>query len=142
MKKFKFIAGVVLSVGILAACGDKEEVTNVPGDVADNEAYAFNDFSLDVDYSATSSYEASFDNEQNKTEAQIEDTVNNERLEGNEAFDKLDSYLKQLTFDANTPNEEVIAEVMQVFGLDDNYTKFELDVRFNDGTEKEYMLTK
>lgn len=138
MSKLAYLAStVILAVG-LAACNDKEEVTNVPGDVADNKAYAFNEFSLEVKYSTTSSYEASFDNEQNKTEAEIDDTVNNEKLTGNEALKKLDPFLKQLTFDANTPNEEVIAEVLRVFNLDQSYTKFDLDVRFNDGTEKEY----
>ena len=142
MRKLKYVASTILLAGVLVGCSDKEEVTDVPADVENNEAYAFNEFSLDVDYSATSSYEASYDNENNKTEAEIDDTVNNEKLTGDDAFSKLDPMLKSLTFDANTSNDDVIAQVLSAFGLEDNYTKFDLDVRFNDGTEKEYVNTK
>ena len=41
-------------------------------------------------------------------------------------------------FNKDTAEEEVIKEVLNAFNLPDNYQKFDLEIRFADGTEKEY----
>ncbi|MEH6989684.1 YusW family protein [Cytobacillus firmus] len=47
-----------------------------------------------------------------------------------------------MSFDQNTEDQEVINQVKDAFSLDDNYQKFELEVKFPDGTEKEFSETK
>ena len=137
MKKLLLLT--ILSV-FLVACGDKEQVDNGNNTVTLNHNFA--EFNLDIDYSPTEKYEASFEKDVDGFEASIEDQINNENFHGNEAYDKLNPILEKLTFDATTPNEQVIEEVLSAFGLNPNYIEFELDVLFSDGTPKEYRLIK
>ena len=140
MKKFLLLA--IISV-FLVACGDKEQVdNNSNNNNTVNLTHNFAEFNLDIDYSPTEKYEASFEKDVDGLEASIEDQLNNVNLHGNEAYDKLNPILEKLTFDATTPNEQVIEQVLSAFGLDTNYIEFELDVLFTDGTQKEYRLIK
>ncbi|EMA6344068.1 YusW family protein [Bacillus cytotoxicus] len=101
----------------------------------------FNEFDLDVDYQDTKKdYEADYKHKSadQKMEAKIEDHKANVNLTSDEAIAKLSPLLKKLTFDKNTPDQEVIDQVVDVFQLDKDYQKFELEVVFSDGTKKEY----
>ncbi len=171
MKNAKWLA-IPMSMLLLAACGnDDEEVKNEPTnapteqnedavdngttsnngttDGANNNAvtnantdFNFTHFSLDVDYSMTESFEADYENEQSGVEASIEDDVNNEKVYGDEAYTRLEPIFKGFTFDASTAEDEVIKEVLNAFNLKEDYTDLELEVRFADGTEKEYHKQK
>lgn len=57
-------------------------------------------------------------------------------------MEKLTPFFEGLSFDQNTENQEVINQVKDAFSVDDNYQTFELEVKFPDGTEKEYSETK
>ena len=132
---------------LLVACGDKEEVNTADNNNNNNNntinlTHKFAEFNLEVDYSPNVKYDASFEKDVDGIEASIEDQVNNIHLRGNEAYDKLNPILEKLTFDASTPNEQVIEQVLSTFGLDSNYVEFELDVLYTDGTQKEYRLIK
>lgn len=155
MHKYKLLMATLLVTIGLVGCGDKDKVTkdgstntedtNTGGMTSEpvvTTDYPFVKFSLDVDYTETASYEVSYEREVDGTEASIEDEVKNETYEGNVAFDKLDPLFKQFTFDATTPNEDVITQVVEVLKLDPNYLQFELEVRFSDGTAKEYLELK
>ncbi|MCU0094537.1 YusW family protein [Bacillus cereus] len=101
----------------------------------------FNEFSLDADYQDTKKdYEADYKNiaADKKMEAKIEDHKANVNLTGDEAITKLSPLLQELKFDKDTPDQEVIDQVLNVFKLDKDYQKFELEVVFSDGTKKEY----
>ena len=137
MKKIIVIS--ILSI-LLVACGDNEKVDT--GNDTVTLSHNFAEFNLDVDYSATEKYEASFEKEVNGIEARIEDDINNENLSGNKAYDVLNPILEKLTFNSTTPNEQVIEEVLSAFGLNNTFVEFELDVLFSDGTIKEYKLIK
>lgn len=137
MKKILLGSTLLCSI-FLAACNDNEEVTN-----KETESHNFTEFSLDVDYSATESYEASYDKENDdKLEASIEDDRNNKKLDGNKAYDELLPLLEKLKFDASTPDEQVIEEVIKVFNIDENYKEFDLDITFKDGIKSEYKHVK
>ncbi len=71
-------------------------------------------------------------------EAKIEDHKADVNLTGDEAITKLSPLLQELKFDKDTPDQEVIDQVLNVFKLDKDYQKFELEVIFSDGTKKEY----
>ncbi|MBJ3792775.1 hypothetical protein I8J38_30180, partial [Bacillus sp. OA1] len=51
---------------------------------------------------------------------------------------KLSPLLQELKFDKDTADQEVIDQVVNVFKLDKDYQKFDLEVVFSDGTKKEY----
>jgi YusW-like protein len=104
----------------------------------DDPLFNFTSFDLDIDYQDNKEIDVGYENENDGMEAEYKDTVNDERLSGDEAFDKLRPIFEELTFDQNTENEAVISEVLTAFGLNNEFTKLELEVKFTDGTEKEY----
>jgi len=154
--RIKYLLTISVMVSLLVGCNDKEKVTDVPtnapadqstaqqaGDnVTDQAAYNFVEFSLDVDYSATESYEVEYEDKRSGIEAKLEDDRNNIRLQGDEAYTKLDPLFKQLNFDSTTPNDEVIDQVIKVFNIEDNYQSIEVEVEFVDGNEKEFKRIK
>ncbi len=99
----------------------------------------FTSFDLDVDYDNFKSFEVEYDNENDGMEAKIEDERNNQKLRGDEAFQELQNRFESFKFDQTTSNDEVIKEVLDSFELDDNYKKFDLEIQYSDGTEKEYQ---
>lgn len=157
MKKLTTFFVVFFCLVLLVGCNKaKEEIntpTNTPSDLedreeivtnntinAENNPFNFTHFSLDVKYANSQKYEAEFKNEPSAVEAEVEDTIHNEHLKGNAAYEKLEPYLKSLTFDSSTQDSAVITEVLKAFGLPEDYAEFDLEVRFNDGNNKEYKM--
>lgn len=154
MKKKAAFLAIGVSV-FLVACGDKEEATNVPDNAPveqsnttntnvensnspANSPFNFTHFEVDATYADNKSYEVSYENESTGAEAKIEDEVNNSIIEGNQAMDKLVPLFESFTFDATTADEDVINEVLQKLQINANYKELEIDVKFADGTKKEY----
>lgn len=107
-----------------------------------NPPYHFTNFDLEVDYGVNKSYEVSYENEADGMEIDIEDSLNGQSLNGDAALKQVEPKFKALRFDQNTSDQEVISEILNVFDLDENYSKFELEVKFEDGTEKKYDQMK
>ncbi|EFI70637.1 YusW family protein [Lysinibacillus sp. HST-98] len=153
--KLKFILVISLMTVILYGC-NKDEVKDVPANApadqnatqqtgetpTDQVTFNFIEFSLDVDYSATESYEVEYEDKKTGIEAKLEDDRKKEKLQGDEAYTKLEPLFKQLNFDSTTSNDEVIDQVIKVFNIDDNYQSIEVDVEFVDGNEKEFKRIK
>lgn len=140
MKKH-FIGFAFLFALFLAGCNDEDEVTDKE-QAATPASHHFIEFSLDVDYLNKEDYDAIYEELNNTLQASIEDDKNQVKLDGNDAYKKLTPLLEKLTFDSSTPENDVIAEVLQVFNLDNNFTEFDLEVTFHDGTKAEYKQTK
>lgn len=151
----KHLFALPIAVLALAACGDDEEVTTAP-DEAPTEQEQNNDeitsgtdapfhfakFSFEAQYSATESIDGDYSNESTGVEASYENDKTGEKLNGDEAFSYFEPMFESFTFDASTAETDVINEVIAAFELDDNYEELEIDVTFDDGTEKEYRSTK
>ncbi|QCR33933.1 YusW family protein [Lysinibacillus sp. SGAir0095] len=163
--KLKLILTSSLLLGVLVGCGDddvdqdelvtnpeptnemtteNEEQTNgqSEGNQQEDTAYNFTHFDLDVEYANDVSYNAEYTSNQNGIAAEFEDEVNRIDTSGDEAYNHFAQYLEQLTFDENTEDQEVLNQVMTAFGLDENYTEFELEVKFENGDTKTYRFTK
>ncbi|MGG2072148.1 YusW family protein [Lysinibacillus irui] len=153
--KCKLLLAVSLVTVILYGC-NKDEVKDVPANApadqnasqqtgetpTDKMTFNFIEFSLDVDYSATESYEVEYEDKKTGIEAKLQDDRKNEKLQGDEAYTKLEPLFKQLNFDSTTPNDEVIDQVIKVFNIDDSFQSIEVDVEFVDGNEKEFKRIK
>ena len=149
--KLKLLLAISFVMVILYGC-NKDEVKDVPtnapadknasqqtGDTpTDQVTFNFLEFSLDVDYSATESYEVEYENKKTGISAKLQDDRQNVKLQGDEAYTKLEPLFKQLNFDSTTPNDEVIDQVIKVFNIEDNYQSIEVEVEFMDGNEKEF----
>lgn len=155
MKKFALICALS-TTALLVGCGDSEEATNLPENAPTEQntmnqtstvtdttdaPFNFTHFDLDIEYADDKSYDVSYENEASRAEAQIEDEVNNTKLEGNEATNKLVPIFESFTFDKDTPDDEVIDEVLQKFEQPESFLELELEIKFADGTVKEYRRT-
>lgn len=148
---------------LLAACSDSDTVKNpetndnlnttntsnegsstqTEGNQTSNEGtLPFRSFELDVDYDRFTSYEVDYDIDEDGIEAKIDDEINKKVVKGDKAYKEIQAYFKQLTFNETTADSEVIEEVLKVFNLKSDYIKFELEVTFNNGIEKEYRIQK
>lgn len=162
--KLKLIRITILATMFLVACNDdKDEVTTAPESAPTEQddtntstntntttnsttttdaPFNFSSFSLDVDFPGMETYEVDYDNEATGVEASIKDDRNYVKLTGDDAYSQLERLFRQFTFDATTPDEEVIKEVLTLFSMADDYQSVEIEVRFADGTEKEYNIRK
>lgn len=158
LKKLFNIVLLLVTVCIVQACNN-DEVSDPPPaapvekDHSANQSTSnqtenteasltFTNFDLDVDYPNNKNYDVDYDNEQEGMEAEIEDTLNQNNLSGDEAFDVLKPKFEKLTFDQSSNNEDVLNEVKKIFEINDDYTRINLEIEFADGTEKEYMEQK
>lgn len=154
MKKLAFLFA---ASALLVACGDKEEATNVPDNAPveqnknatdttttspSNAAFNFTHFDLEIEYADNKSYEVSYENETTGAEAKIEDEVNNNFVQGNEAADILIPIFESFTFDGNTDSDAVIDEVLQKFNQPNNFTSIEIEIKYADGTLQVYRRTQ
>lgn len=151
--KMMMVMSLVLIAGIVTACGTDNnnlsappEDAPVPGDPGNMEGnlgtetgHSFRKFDLEVEYAQDVKYDAEFEAAGNG-EAEIEDDRNNKHVKGDEAYQELSPLLEQLNIDENMEDSEVLAQVLEVFGLQDDFTEFELEVTFADGARKEYKF--
>ena len=79
---------------------------------ANNNAFDFTHFSLDVDYANGQEFDVEYENEQSGVEASYEDNVNNNRYYGNDAYDRMESVFRTFKFNKDTSEDEVIREVL------------------------------
>src|SRR5699024_12484996 len=96
------------------------------------------DFELEVDYGQDKEYEAEIEQKEGNVKADLEDEINGEDLNGQEAFDKIYPLVDKLTISKDTEKEDVIEEVLEVFDLDDDYRELELEFTFSDGVKTEF----
>lgn len=150
--KLQIFLSALFTVMLLQGCNgnDQDDVSAPPENAPvehenhttdteqNRDLFAFTSFDLDVDYKDNKSYEVSYENENSGMEAEIEDTVNNEKLNGDHAFEQLKPIFENFSFNKDTPEDEVIAEVLSAFELAEDYQQLELEVDFADGTKKEY----
>lgn len=152
MKKTFLVSAMGLTL-FLAACGnDNDTATNVPNDAPQEQnnsgvtetntnttdnRFAFTHFDLSVDYAGNKSYDVEYENESTGAEAKIEDDLNNNKVQGNDAIDQLIPIFEKFSFDAATADDQIIDEVLKAFNLSNDYQEFELEVRFADGVVKE-----
>lgn len=97
------------------------------------------EFSLSVDYANHQEYEAELEkNSNNSVEAEIDDSLNQVKKKGTDAFNELYPLVEQLTITQQTSKADAIQEVMDVFKLTPDYKEFELEIRFKDGKKVEF----
>lgn len=160
-KKFPIATGILFSsVLLLGACGNEDQVTqpiteettetndgnadaNPEGGLAEEnvggEVFGFVDFELDVDYpDQDDALQVSYEEDRDRVESEYENKLTNEDLEGDDAFDKIEPLLAQLELTADMSDEEVINKVIEVFSIEPNYESIEIEVRYPDGTDKDY----
>src|SRR5690606_38421152 len=154
------------SVLLLAACGDDEQVTEPvnndnQGQPADaggtenaspeggldqnsigGETFGFTELDVNVDFpDMDDMIEINYEEDRDKVEAEYQNKMTETNLSGNDAMDEIEPGLSQLELTTDTPDDEAISQVVEAFGIDSGYTEIEIEVRYPDGTDKEYKQT-
>lgn len=103
------------------------------------EDLEYTDFELEVDYGNDQEYEAEIEQDKSTgVKAKLEDELSGVDIKGEEAFNEIFPMVEKLTIGQETSKEDAIKETLEVFGLDADYTKFELELTFKDGTKLEF----
>lgn len=114
-----------------------EETTDNNTDL--NSNFNFTSFNLEADIeNDDDAVDVDFEVESDGTEASYRNKQQDINLSGDEAMDELDSIFTAFRFDEETPNEEVLSEVLEAFNIPEGTTNVELEIDFASGTEKEY----
>lgn len=143
IKKYPLLGSAIMSSFLLlAACGDKEEVSDAPDKDTAQSEFGFQSFELDVDTAdQKDAIDASFDIDVSETEAEYVNQLESKNLSGNEAYAELEPIFKELSLTKDMSKEEVIEKVTEAFGVDE-YTEFELEIEFSDGDTQEFTDRK
>ncbi|NME05331.1 YusW family protein [Psychrobacillus sp. BL-248-WT-3] len=141
--KGKVLSSIFLSSALLlGACGDKEEVSDPPTTEAAESEFGFTSFDLDIDTAEQrDAVEASFEVETNGVEAEYVNSLDSQKLHGDEAYEFLKPIFTDLALTKDMTKEEVIEKVNTAFGISD-YTEFDLEILYEDGQEIEYKDNK
>lgn len=103
------------------------------------EQLEFTKFELGVKYENDIEYEAEVELEDNgQYKVKLEDEIKGIELRGEEAFDHIYPMIKDLSIKKDSDKASVIKDVLNTFELEHDYSKFELEIKFNDGAEHEY----
>lgn len=154
------------SVLLLAACGDDEQVTEPvnndnqeqPADAGGTEnaspeggldqgsiggeTFGFTELDVNVDFPEDDDMiEISYEEDRDKVEAEYKNQMTETDLSGNDAMDEIEPGLSQLELTTDTADDEAITQVIDAFGIEEGFTEIEIEVRYPDGTDKEYKQT-
>jgi hypothetical protein len=141
--------GVIVVVGalLMGGCGNfgknadkpnREEAVIINedektgGSIETGDGYGFTTFDLDIDVDGKDAIEADYDVTE-KADADYENKLKNIKLKNNKAMDELNKMFLEIRITKDTPQQEVMDKILQWYGLE-TYTKFDLEVNFDDGT--------
>ena len=137
----------LFAVLILGACGNASENADDPsredadiiyknekegGTIETGEGYGFNKFDLDIEVDGRDTIDVEYEVAKNH-EAKYVNKLAGINLEGAEAFNRVDDMFMKIMLESKTSQRDVIDGIMEWFGLD-TYTKFDLEIDYDDGT--------
>ncbi|MFS0576286.1 YusW family protein [Sporosarcina sp. 179-K 3D1 HS] len=103
------------------------------------EELQYVEFELEVEYADHMEYEVELEKKKDGSiKAGMEDSLNGVEKEGIGAFNELFPLVKQLTITQQTDKEQAITDTLSIFNLPTDYVKFDLEIRFKDGTKIEF----
>lgn len=127
-------------VGTDDSTESKDETTSNEVGTSTSEL-PYEEFSVDIEY-PKGDYSLEYEKEFSGEKAELEDERKNTKITGEEALTNFKILVEKFTFDANTSDEDVKKQLFSIIKIDDDYKNIELDVKFANGTEKEYHFTK
>jgi hypothetical protein len=140
---------------LLGACGNASENADDPkredadiiyedekegGTLETGDGYGFNKFDLEIEVDGRDTIDAEYEVAKDH-EAKYVNELAGINVEGTEAFDRLDDMFMKIMLESKTSQQDVIDGIMEWFGLD-TYTKFDLEIDYDDGTKVDIEDTK
>ncbi|AOV08913.1 YusW family protein [Sporosarcina ureilytica] len=153
MRKWKFLSLIlIISVLVIGACGKKpaDDTKNDPvltteketegGSIESGDGFGFTIFDLEIDINGEDAIDVSYDVTE-QADADYKNKLNEIDVEGAKAMDELDILFKEIRLTKDTPEDQAINDILKFYEIDD-YSKFELNVNFDEGTELRIHKTK
>lgn len=109
------------------------ETENAGGSLEHGDGYGFDKFELEIEFDEHDQISIDYD-VTGTVEAKFENTFENFDLESDQAMNKIQELFIYLLLTKDMPEDEVITKTLQFYNLED-YSKFELDVNFDEGTK-------
>lgn len=155
MKARTILTAASLSL-ILVACGEEDETVEEPAsaddtgqtedqpesesEIQEDTGISLLTFEMDAKYEGNNNdFEVSFDNEASQVEASYENEKDMLTMSGDDAFKEIQPVLSEFDFTIETPDDEVIDSVIKGFEVEEGFQSIEIEITFEDGTEKEYQ---
>ena len=148
LRKLNAVGTIVITGALLmGGCGNSGENADKPnreeavitnenekegGSLETGDGYGFTSFDLEIDVDGKDAIDADY-GVTKKADADYENKLKNIKLKDNKAMDELNKMFIEIRITKDTPKQEVIDNIIQWFGLD-TYSKFDLEVDFDDGT--------
>ena len=110
------------------------------GSIEHGDGFGFTEFDLEIDVDGQDAIDIDYDVSSN-AEASFENKLKNLDLEGADAMDALNQMFVHILITKDMTEDVVTEKVLEHLEIDD-YTKFDLDVHFDDGTILDINKTK
>ncbi|WP_060209805.1 YusW family protein [Sporosarcina koreensis] len=150
MNKLKVLMLFLVAVLVLGACGNASKNADDPtredatviyedekegGTMNTGDGYGFSEFDLEIEVDGKDAVDVEYEVKKSH-KAKYVNQLASLNLKDQEAFDKIDEFFTKIMLTHDMSNQDIIDRIMEWFGLD-TYTKFDLDVDFDDGTKLE-----
>ena len=148
MKKLNLFATILFTGALLVGgcSNDSEDVTagkkgypivenkdaNAGVTIEQGDGYGFNEFDLDIEIDGKDVIDIEYDVTE-KAEADYKNELTNVNVEDAEAMDEVDKLFMHILLTNTMSEKEVVENILEFLRID-NYSKFELKINFNDGT--------
>ncbi|MFS0690868.1 YusW family protein [Sporosarcina sp. 179-K 8C2 HS] len=143
----KVIMLLLVTVLVLGACGNASKNADDPrredativyekekegGTLNTGDGYGFNKFDLEIEVDGKDVIDVEYEVAKNH-EAKYVNKLAGLNLRDQEAFNKLDPFFMKFVPKKSMSEKDVMDNIMEWFGLD-TYTKFDLEIDYDDGT--------
>lgn len=102
------------------------------GTMETGDGYGFTHFDLDIEVDGQDAIEADYEVDK-ELDVEYKNTLTGVNATGKEAMDELDKLFKALLLRNNMTKEEYKERILTYYELD-TYSKFDLEINFDDGT--------
>lgn len=106
------------------------------GDQATGDAYGFTDFELEIDVDNEDAVDVDYKVEE-EFDPEYQNTLTSTDLDGNEAMDEIHKMFNAVNFESSMSEEEARDGILEFYQID-HYSKFSLDINFDDDTKMNY----
>lgn len=150
MTKLKMLGIVFFVMALMiGGCGNKvhntdKKITNTTstdektGDTLEYaDGYGFTKFRLKIDAGAKTDVKVDYEMKTKKVEAVYVNRAKKINIKGDEAMEEIHKIFAEIELTKDLSQQEVIDKVLKAVGVD-NFTKFKLQIDYDDGTKLEF----
>lgn len=161
-KKSRILSALIFSsVLVLGACGESNEVNEPvgnesqtdpapktgnasPGGGTDEDSiggktFGFTELNIEAEYPEQDDpVEIEYAEDRDNVFAEYKNPLTGDDASGDDALNLMEQSLQKLELNNDISEEDAITQIVEAFGLEENYESIEVEVRYPGGEDKEY----